>query len=143
MQTHKGVGQDELARIFRALMAALFILAGIRKIMNYAATIAYFEGLGLPLAGLVTPLVIALEIGLPLLFIKGWRLREVGIFLAIYTLATGFVAHQFWSAPDAQLGNQFNHFFKNVAISGGFLLAAISARADRRLGTTAPGGVTS
>jgi putative oxidoreductase len=123
---------DRLAMIFRALMVALFILAGIRKIMSYSATTAYFEGLGLPLPWLVTPLVIAIEIALPVLFVKGWRLREVGIVLAVYTLATGLIAHKFWSVPDAQFGNQFNHFFKNVAITGAFLLTAFSAAADRR-----------
>lgn len=123
---------NELAMIFRALMVALFILAGIRKIMSYTPTTAYFEGLGLPLPWLVTPLVIAIEIALPILFVKGWRLREVGIVLAVYTLATGLIAHKFWSVPDAQFGNQFNHFFKNVAIAGAFLLTAFSAAADRR-----------
>ncbi|WDZ95853.1 DoxX family protein [Herbaspirillum sp. WKF16] len=83
---------------------------------------------GLPLPGLAAPLVIAIEIVLPLLFIAGWRLREVGLLLGLYTLATGVIAHQFWVAPDAQFGNQFNHFFKNVAICGGFLLAAWQAQ---------------
>lgn len=130
--TYDTRNNEKLAMILRALPAALFILAGVRKIMAYGGTVGYFGGLGLPLPGLVTPLVIAIEIALPLLFIAGWRLREIGVALALYTLATGLIAHQFWAAPDAQFGNQFNHFFKNVAISGGFLLAALHAAAAER-----------
>ncbi|MFJ3054486.1 DoxX family protein [Herbaspirillum sp. NPDC087042] len=118
-----------LAMFIRLLPAALFLLAGLRKILAYGATVQHFSGLGLPLPGLVTPLVIAIEIVLPLLFIAGWRLRELGVLLALYTVATGVVAHQFWAVPDAQFGNQFNHFFKNVAIAGGFLLAAFPTAA--------------
>lgn len=132
MQSTHTTDNKQLAMILRALPAALFILAGVRKLLAYSGTVGYFGGLGLPLPGLVAPLVIAIEIVLPLLFIAGWRLREVGVVLGLYTLATGLIAHQFWAAPDAQFGNQFNHFFKNVAICGGFLLAAFQAAAAER-----------
>ncbi|WP_237772412.1 DoxX family protein [Herbaspirillum robiniae] len=139
LTNNTGNHNDALGMLVRALPAALFILAGIRKILAYGGTVGYFGGLGLPLPGLVAPLVIAIEIVLPLLFIAGWRLREVGVVLALYTVATGLIAHQFWAAPDAQFGNQFNHFFKNIAIAGGFLPAALQASAQQRSARGAAG----
>jgi putative oxidoreductase len=47
----------------RVLMAAIFLIAGVRKLMTYGATLGYFAKLGIPLADVVLPLTIALEIG--------------------------------------------------------------------------------
>lgn len=106
-------------------MGLLFLIAGVRKVMGYSGTVGYFEHLGLPFPQIVAPLVILIEIAGPILFVLGWRVREIGIAMAIYTIATGLVAHQFWVADAASYGNQLNNFFKNVSIAGGFLLAAM------------------
>ncbi|WP_120342863.1 DoxX family protein [Paraburkholderia fungorum] len=117
-------------RIACTLMSALFLISGIRKLMTWSATAGYFAALGLPLPGVVVPLVILLEIGGPVVLIIGWRRREVAAILAVYTLLTAFVAHRFWSADPAQFNPQLNNFFKNIAMVGGFLLL-IAAPARR------------
>ncbi len=66
----------------RVLMAAIFLVAGVRKFMTYGATLGYFAKLGIPLGDVVLPLTIALEIGGGLL-IAGWRLQWVASVLAL------------------------------------------------------------
>lgn len=109
----------------RVLIALLFFIAGIRKALAFAGTAAYFTGLGLPAAELVTALVILIEIGGAIALVLGWRLREVALGLGGFTLATAFIGHPFWSVEPAQFAGQLNHFLKNVAITGGLLLLAL------------------
>jgi len=119
----------------RALMAVIFLVAGVRKLMTYGATLGYFAKLGIPLPDVVLPLTIALEVGGGLLLVAGWRVRWVASALAIFTLATAFTAHAFWSADAAQFAGQLNNFLKNVAMVGGFLLViAHAATSERKAG---------
>jgi putative oxidoreductase len=116
----------------RVLMAVIFLVAGVRKLMTYGATLGYFAKLGIPLADVVLPLTIALEIGGGLLLIAGWRVQWVAGALALFTLATAFAAHAFWAADAAQFNAQLNNFLKNVAMVGGFLLLIVQAGAGDR-----------
>jgi len=109
-------------RIACTLMAALFLISGVRKMLTWSATTGYFAKLGLPMAEVIVPLVILLEVGGSLALIFGWRMREVALILAVYTLMTALVAHRFWDADPAQFNPQLNNFFKNIAMVGGFLL---------------------
>ena len=52
--------------------------------------------------------------------------------LALFTLATAFTAHAFWSADAAQFAGQLNNFLKNVAMAGGFLLLIVDATGGER-----------
>lgn len=113
----------------RVLMAAIFLIAGVRKLMTYGATLGYFAKLGIPLPDVVLPLTIALEIGGGLLLVAGWRVKWVAGALALFTIATAFAAHAFWSADAAQFNAQLNNFLKNVAMVGGFLVLIVQARA--------------
>lgn len=122
----------------RVLMAAIFLVAGVRKLLTYGATLGYFAKLGIPLPDVVLPLTIALEVGGGLLLIAGWRVQWVAGALALFTLATGFVAHAFWAADAAQFNGQLNNFLKNVAMAGGFLV--LIAHASAAGGKAGPGG---
>jgi putative oxidoreductase len=108
----------------RVLMALLFLVAGLRKLMGFSATALYFAKLGLPVPEVAAALVIVLELGGAILLISGWRLKIVASALAIFTLGAALLAHRFWQADPAQLSNQLNHFLKNIAIVGGFLMVA-------------------
>ena len=50
----------------RVLMAVIFLVAGVRKLMTYGATLGYFAKLGIPMADVVLPLTIGV-IGQPAL----------------------------------------------------------------------------
>lgn len=122
----------KLALSGRVLMALIFLVAGIRKALAFAATVGYFGKLGLPMAEVLVPLTIALEIGGGLLLIAGWQVRWTASVLALFTIGSALVAHRFWQVGDPmQFGNQLNHFLKNVAMVGGFLLVIAMAPTDR------------
>lgn len=116
-----------LALFARVLIGALFFIAGVRKLLAFAGTAGYFGSIGFPFPEVVTALVIILEIGGPILFVLGWRLRPLSIVMAIYTLLTALIAHRFWAADAAAFSGQLNNFFKNVSICGAFLYVAAIA----------------
>ncbi|MEZ2298106.1 DoxX family protein [Variovorax sp. RCC_210] len=124
----------------RVLMAVIFLVAGVRKLMTYGATLGYFAKLGIPMAEVVLPLTIALEVGGGLLLVAGWRVQWVAGALAVFTLATAFTAHAFWAADAAQFAGQLNNFLKNVAMVGGFVLLIAQAGSGGR--KSSPAGVT-
>ena len=122
---------DSLFVAGRVLLASLFVVSGVRKVLFWSPTVAYFGKIGLPWPELLLPLVVLLEVvgGLALAF--GWHARIVALALAAFTLVAGFVAHAFWSVDAAQYGNQFNHLWKNVSIAGGLLCVSALSTARR------------
>ncbi|RDK08672.1 DoxX family protein [Cupriavidus lacunae] len=116
----------------RALLGALFLISGLLKIGGFGGTAAWMASAGLPLASLLLVLTIAVEIGGGLTLITGWNARWGALTLALFLVPVSLVFHGFWSADAVNYQNQFNHFFKNIAILGGMLVvfAMESARAQ-------------
>jgi len=111
----------------RILLALLFLVAGIRKLMAPAASAGYFAKLGFPMTDVLVWVVIAVEIGGALLLILGWKTRWAAYALTIFTLIATFAAHRFWEFSDAaQYAAQLNNFLKNFAIIGGMILLAMT-----------------
>ena len=110
-----------LARIF---IAALFLVAGARKLLTYAATAGYFAKLGFPAPDAVAVLAIAIELGAGLMLLAGWRTRWAAWLLVVFVVVATAMAHRFWQVEPAQFANQLNHFLKNVAIIGGLIFVA-------------------
>jgi putative oxidoreductase len=99
----------------RAMLSAMFIMAGISKIDAYAGTQAYMESVGLP--GLLLPAVIALEIAGGLAILVGYQTRVAALLLAGFTLMAAIVFHSDFSQQMQSI-----LFTKNIAIAGAFLL---------------------
>ena len=113
-----------LPLISRILIGALFLTAGIRKVMFVAGTTGYLAKLGFPAADVMIWLAVLIEIGGGLALIIGWQTRWVAWLLALFVaIATG-MAHRFWEVDAANYANQLNHFLKNAAIIGGLLMVA-------------------
>jgi putative oxidoreductase len=67
-----------------------------------------------------------MELGLGIAIAVGLFVRPLAILLGIYTLATGFLGHPFWSMTGAdQFAAEIN-FFKNVSIMSGLFLLYIT-----------------
>ena len=109
----------------RILIAALFLVSGIRKLMGPAAAAGYFAKLGFPAAEVLVWAAIVAEIGGGALLIAGWQTRRVAWLLIAFTVIATFMAHRFWQFDAAQYGNQLNHFLKNAAIVGGLLYVVV------------------
>ncbi|OWW21194.1 DoxX family protein [Noviherbaspirillum denitrificans] len=99
----------------RLLVAQIFLVSGINKIVGYAATQAFMESNGV--SGTFLPLVILLEIGGAAALILGLKARVAAFALAIFTFAAGWIFHGNIGDP-----GQLVHFMKNLAIVGGLLL---------------------
>ena len=103
--------------IARILLAHIFILAGMNKIMGYAGTQSYMEMMGVP--GMLLPLVILLEVGGGIAIVVGWQTRWMSYALAAFTVISAIIFHS--NLADQ---TQMIMFMKNFAIAGGFLLLA-------------------
>ena len=104
----------------RALLALLFILAGIAKIAGpkpFLAHMAEFRVPGVLLIG-----VIGLEIVAGLALLAGWALPYSAGLLALFCLATAVVFH-------AKLSERTERtlFFKDLAIAGGLMAIAAAS----------------
>jgi len=108
----------------RALLSAVFLVAGVRKIMIWGPQVAYFTKLGFPMPQVMTVLAIAIELGAGLALLVGWRTRQAAWLLALFVLIATFMAHRFWEFDAPAQANQMNHFLKNLAIIGGLAFVA-------------------
>jgi len=115
----------------RLLMSQIFIVSGFGKLMGFSGTEGYFSSLGIPMPGLVVPLVILIELGGGLALLLGFKTRWVAAVLAAFTIGSALVAHTHFADQ-----MQMIHFMKNLAIAGGLLLfvqhGAGSPSVDRR-----------
>jgi len=117
--------QSQMLLIGRLLLAAIFLVAGIRKLMGIAATVGYFTKLGFPMPEVMAWVAVAIELGGALLLILGWHARKGAWLLILFVAIATAMAHRFWEFDAAQYANQMNHFLKNAAIIGGLLYVAV------------------
>lgn len=106
----------------RVLLAAMFVLSGISKFANLEGTAGYIASGGLPLAGLLAPVVAALELFGGLAIVVGWQARWAAAALALFTLAASVLFHNFWAMPADKAFVQQLLFMKNLAVAGGLLM---------------------
>lgn len=104
--------------IARSLIALLFVVAGVQKLMNFAGSVTYVGALGVPFATLATAVVIFIEIVVAAAFAYGYKVRETGYVLMAFVALTIVIAHRDFSAGDNMI-----MALKNVAIIGGIMLA--------------------
>ena len=102
-------------------MGALFILYGYLKLTGYAGTVAYMGRQGLPAPTLFAALAVIIELGGGLLILFGYQTRLVALGCAIYVLIAALIAHRNFGDT-----NQMSHFWKNIAIVGGFIALMVA-----------------
>ena len=105
----------------RMMLALIFILAGVGKIMDPAGTMGYMQSMGVP--GILLWPTIALEVLGGLAVAVGFKTRYAAIALAIFTIATAVIFHRNFADQ-----MQMIMFLKNIAIAGGLLLLAVGGR---------------
>jgi putative oxidoreductase len=114
--------QNPLTLAARILMALLFLIAGIGKIAGFAGTSGYIASKGLPLPELDAVIAIVVEVGGGLALIAGFQTRVVALVMAVFTVASAVIFHNFWALPaDQEMVNQIM-FLKNLSITGGLLM---------------------
>lgn len=108
-----------LAVTGRLFLAIIFILSSLSKLTDPTASIGYITSVGLAFPELALLVAIAVELVGGVLLVLGYRVRAVALALAAFTLVTAFSFH--FKLADQ---NQFIHFFKNIAMTGGLLQIA-------------------
>jgi putative oxidoreductase len=101
----------------RLLLAALFLFDGWLVINNYGATADYLAQFGVPPLLLVPALILQVVGGL--LIVIGWNTRLAALALSLFCISTALIFHNQFGDP-----NEAIHFWKDLAIAGGFLVLA-------------------
>jgi putative oxidoreductase len=109
----------------RALLALLFILAGLAKALGPQPFQQHMAAFGIPV--FLLPAVAVLEVGAGVALLMGWRVREAAGALGVFCLLTALVFHH-------DLGDKAERtlFFKDLALAGGLLALAAAAAQKRR-----------
>ena len=115
-----GTGTGNLVLLVsRVLMSLLFLMGGWGKLMGAAATQAMFAKQGLPVVQMAWALAVVVELGGGLAILFGLFTRPVGLILAVWCVATALIAHINLADRAQEI-----QFFKNMAMTGGFLYVA-------------------
>ena len=106
---------DFASLIGRILISAIFIAAGIQKVMGYDGTLGFMAIYGV--YGQLLPVVITLEVLGGVAILLGLFSRWAALALGGFTVIAAFIFHRDFADP-----LQIAMFMKNLAISGGLLL---------------------
>ncbi|PCE22781.1 quinol oxidase [Paraburkholderia acidicola] len=109
--------------IARLALAVLFLWGGVTKLLGYAGFVSYMQSKGVPVVQIAAPIAVAVETLGGLFLVLGFKIRPLGFIMAVYTIATAVLGHDFWNITDPVMQHDMLiHFLKNVGIAGGFLL---------------------
>lgn len=117
---------DILLLIGRILIGWLFFKNGWDKLMNMPGFVGYLTNLKVPNPGFWVWPATAAELLIGATFILGLATRYAALVAVVYLVIATALAHRYWEYPAPQLGNQFNHFVKNLAIMGGALIVFVT-----------------
>lgn len=118
------ITNQNIFRIGRVLLASLFVISGVFKIIGFAGTIGYFDSLGIPVPTVAVLVTILVEVGGGLLLMTGRGVKPVALIIALFTVGATLSAHHFWTLDGAAAQAQLTHFLKNVSIIGALLLVS-------------------
>ena len=116
----------------RVLLGLYFLLPGILKIPTYAGTNEYMLLHNIPLAGVLLPITIVLQIVLGVMLIIGYRIRESALTLAVVTIFINIGMHDFWNNyPNTDAGHETQNFVKNLGIFAGLLVLSATHKVNQ------------
>lgn len=104
----------------RGLLASLFILAGVNKIVGPRRVLAHMAQEHVP--AFTLPLVILVEIGCGAAILAGWNVPAAAGVLSLFCIATAIVFHRNFAERAER-----THFFKDIALAGGLAVLAAGA----------------
>jgi putative oxidoreductase len=129
----------------RIALAVLFLWGGAMKLAGYEDFVAYLHSAGVPFVSIAAPFSTALDLIGGLFLVVGFKIQPLALVMAVYTVATAILGHDFWNVVDPVMRHDMDvHFWKNIGIGGGFLLLHVTgagrisidnARAGQRMGS--------
>lgn len=89
--------QDLLLLLARVLLVILFLIFGWEKLTDFSGTASYMASTGVPAPTLAALIAVVMEFFVGLAILLGFFTRPLTILLALYTLATAFIGHHYWT----------------------------------------------
>ena len=116
----------------RMLLGLYFLLPGISKIPTYAVTTEYMLLHNIPLVSILLPITIVLQVGLGVMLIIGYRIKESALILAALTIFINIGMHDFWNEyPNTDAGHETQNFVKNLGIFAGLLVLSATHKVNQ------------
>ena len=120
----------------RPLLSSIFVVGGVDALRNPASKAPLAEGVAPPLAEAIPGLDAmeteqlvrinaGVQVGAGTLLAIGRIPRLSALALAFTLVPTTAAGHRFWEHEGTQRAQQQVHFFKNLSLFGGLLLAAL------------------
>src|SRR4051812_608980 len=109
------------------LLGLLFFLSGLGKAGEWASTVNFVGGIGLPFPALLVGCATVTELVFPVLLLFSTTRAFAAIVLALYTLAAAILFHDFWRVDD-EMQSQLIQFLKDLALTGALLYITADAR---------------
>lgn len=114
--------KDGVALIGRIALAAIFVLSGLEKLVDFTGTASMIAGAGVPLPTVAAAVAVVIELGGGLAIFAGWMTRVAALAIVVFLIIVSPIFHNFWTMEgEARMMNQVM-FLKNVSMLGGFLL---------------------
>ena len=109
----------------RFAVTFMFWVSGIAKLFDFSGAVAEMRRFGLTPAGPIAVGVIAVTIGASSLILMGLHVWICALALALFTLSTIPVAHDFWNAQ-GDLAVMKKHFAaEHITVVAGLVLLAL------------------
>ena len=118
----------------RLFLTFPFWASGLAKLIDFNGAVAEMQQFGLKPPALIAALVIFTQLGGSLLIIANRRAWSGAGALAIFTLLTIPIAHDFWNLKGEAAKMEFFFAVEHVSVIGGLMLAAILSRYSPRKG---------
>jgi putative oxidoreductase len=117
---------NEIILAARLLLAALFLIFGWRKLMDFSGTVSQMVQLKAPTPVLAAGVATFMELPVSFAITVGAFTRPLALLMCLYTLGTALIGHRFWTVKGAERVDSMDSFFKNLSIMGGFLLLFVT-----------------
>lgn len=118
---HESKGYELWAPVLgRVLIAALFIMGGIGKIMDFSGSVGYAQAFNVPFPEVAIILAIIIELGGGLLLLIGFKARCMAFLIAAFLIVVTGIFHSNFADPA-----QMTQFLKNFAIIGGLFYISV------------------
>ena len=116
----------------RVLLGIYFLLPGISKIPTYAGTTEYMLLHNIPMASILLPITIVLQLVLGTTLIIGYRIKESALILAVLTIFINIGVHDFWNEyPNTDAAHETQNFVKNLGIFAGLLVISAAHKVNQ------------
>jgi len=117
---------DALILLARVLLMTLFLITGWQKLMNFPGTVAYMKTTGAPAPALSAVIAIVVEFFFGIALVLGAFTRPLALLFCLFTLGTALLGHRYWKLEGAERHANMLNFYKNLSITGGLLLLAVT-----------------